>query len=134
MTVADALNPMVRHYEDVPPHDDERRPPASLEAEQAVLGCLLNDATRMPLVSDLIDAGSFFDYGHRLIFAAIDRLLQAKQPVDIITAAAELGRVDQTEDTGGLAYLNQLAANVPGGLNARRYAEIVSGLAAERAL
>ena len=134
MTVADALNPMARHYEDVPPHDDERRPPASLEAEQAVLGCLLNDATRMPLVSDLIDARSFFHHEHRLIFAAIDRMLQADQPVDIITAAAELGRVDQTEDTGGLAYLNTLAANAPSGLNARRYAEIVSGLAAERAL
>jgi hypothetical protein len=114
--------------------DDERRPPASIEAEQALLGCLLNDPTRWPLVSDLVAAASFYQHEHRSIFAAIDRLTQQQQPVDMITVHDELQRVDRAEDVGGLPYLNTLAGSTAGGFNARRYAEIVARLAAERAL
>jgi hypothetical protein len=116
------------------PPDDERRPPASIEAEQALLGCLLNDPTRWPLVSDLVAAASFYQHEHRSIFAAIDRLTQQQQPVDMITVHDELQRVDRAEDVGGLPYLNTLAGSTAGGFNARRYAEIVARLAAERAL
>lgn len=114
--------------------DEERRPPASAEAEQSVLGCLLIDATRMPLCAELLDERSFFYEAHRAIWRAIDTLYRDQAPVDPVTVHAELARRDLDEVAGGMAYVQSLAQAVPSAGNARRYAEIVAQRYAERAL
>jgi len=112
----------------------ERQPPASREAEQALLGCLLIDSTRWPLVSDLVAARSFFHHEHRSIFGAIERLVQAQQDVDPVTVRAELTRTGGPDEGGGIAYLQALVDAMPVGARVRRYAEVVAERYAERAL
>jgi hypothetical protein len=117
-----------------PPPHELRQPPWSLEAEQSLLGCLLQDAGVMALVADLLDEGSFYHFEHRAIFAAVQALVQARQPVDVVTVWDQLAGAQPEAAVSSLGYVNQLALGVETSRNARRYAEIVAERAAARAL
>jgi len=109
---------------------DVRTPPHSIEAEQAVLGGLLLDASSWDNVADVVQAEDFYRPDHRLIFAAIGALAGAGKPCDMVMVSGQLERAGQLQDAGGLAYLGTLARDTPTAANARAYAEIVR----ERAL
>ena len=112
-----------------PVRDDEiarlRVPPHSIEGEQSVLGGLLIDNSAWDRAADLVSDSDFYRLEHRLIFAAIGKLVVAGKPADVITVFEELNSLGKAEDCGGLAYLNALAQSVPSASNVRRYAEIV---------
>lgn len=57
--------------------------------------------------------------------SAIRKLLERSKPVDVVTVAESLDLAGEGGETGGLAYLGELAANTPSAANIRRYAEIV---------
>jgi hypothetical protein len=111
-----------------------REPPWSSEAEQSVLGSLLQDSSVMALVADLLTPASFYAWEHREIFAAVQALLQDRHPVDAITVWERLGKAPQGEQTLNLSLINALEVCVPSARNVRRYAEIVAERAAERDL
>lgn len=102
-----------------------RIPPHSIEAEQSVLGGLLLDNAAFDKIADLLGEEDFYRDEHRRIYRHIRRLLEKSKPVDVITVAESLDSSGEGEDTGGLAYLGELAANTPSASNIRRYAEIV---------
>jgi replicative DNA helicase len=102
-----------------------RVPPHSIEAEQSVLGGLLLDNAAFDKIADLISEGDFYRDEHKRIFRQIRSLLERGKPVDVVTLAERLDATGESEDTGGLAYLGELAANTPSAANIRRYAEIV---------
>ena len=102
-----------------------RVPPHSIEAESSVLGGLLLDNQAWDRVGDLLVDSDLYRHEHRLIFAAIARLVNASRPADVITVFEELQGMGKAEQVGGLAYLNALAQYVPSAGNIRRYAEIV---------
>ena len=104
---------------------DVRAPPHSLEAEQAVLGGLLLDASAWFNVSDVVRAEDFYRPDHHTIFEAIRALATNQKPTDAITVAEHLERHGQLADVGGLAYLGTLARDTPTAANVRAYAEIV---------
>ena len=60
-----------------------RTPPYSKEAEDGVLGALLIDNNTFDLIGGKIDSEDFYDYGNRLIFENIKRLLSQGKPADI---------------------------------------------------
>ena len=62
-----------------------RTPPYSKEAEDGVLGALLIDNNTFDLIGGKIDSEDFYDYGNRLIFENIKRLLSQGKPADILT-------------------------------------------------
>ncbi len=103
-----------------------RIPPHSIEAESSVLGGLLLDNTAWDRLGDLLgEGGDFYRYEHRVIFAAIKKLVDASKPADIITVYESLQNTGKADEIGGLVYLNALAQYVPSAANIRRYAEIV---------
>ncbi len=102
-----------------------RIPPHSIEAESSVLGGLLLDNGAWDRVGDLLTDGDFYRYEHRLIYAAVGRLINATRPADVITVYEQLQNLGKAEEVGGLGYLNSLAQYVPSASNIRRYAEIV---------
>ncbi len=104
------------------------------EAEQSVLGALLQDNRTWDRIGDTLVDGDFYSVQHRTIFAGIMRLLSACKPADVVTVADEIQRRGDVEAAGGMAYLNALAQAVPSAANARRYAEIVRRLSVQRAL
>ncbi|NJD24435.1 MAG: replicative DNA helicase [Betaproteobacteria bacterium] len=102
-----------------------RVPPHSIEAEQSVLGGLLLDNHAWDRIGDLVADGDFYRDEHRRIFRQIRNLLERAKPADVVTVAEALDAAGEGEQTGGLAYLGELAANTPSAANIRRYAEIV---------
>ena len=111
-----------------------RTPPHSIEAEQSVLGGLLLDNSAWDKIADLIGTEDFYRHDHRLIFAAVSRLIDASKAADAVTVYDALRNSNQADDAGGLAYLNSLAQNTPSAANIRRYAEIVRERAVLRRL
>ena len=102
-----------------------RIPPQSIEAEQSVLGGLLLDNAAFDKIADLIGESDFYRDEHRRIYRQIRKLLELSKPVDVVTVAESLDLAGDGNETGGLAYLGELAANTPSAANIRRYAEIV---------
>jgi replicative DNA helicase len=111
-----------------------RVPPHSIEAEQSVLGGLLLDNDAFDRISDLIAENDFYRNEHRRIYRQIARLLERGKPADAVTVAESLDLAGEGGETGGLAYLGELAANTPSAANIRRYAEIVRERAVLRQL
>jgi replicative DNA helicase len=129
-------------FDSLPPtaagRDDEvarlRVPPHSTEAEQSVLGGLLLENLAWDKCADLLTDSDFYRHEHRLIFAAIAKLIGTNKPADVITVYEGLQSLGQAQDCGGIAYLNALAQSVPSASNVRRYAEIVRERAVLRKL
>lgn len=102
-----------------------RVPPHSIEAEQAVLGCMLLDSDVIPTVTELIKSTDFYRDDHREIYEAIVDIVEKAEPVDIITVSEQLQHRGTLEAVGGLDYLASITSTVPTTANARHYAKIV---------
>jgi replicative DNA helicase len=111
-----------------------RVPPNSVEAEQSVLGGLLLDNGAWDRIADLVSAEDFYRFDHRLIYAAISKLVERSRPADVVTVFEQLQTEGKAQEVGGLQYLNSLAQETPSAANIRRYAEIVRDRAILRQL
>lgn len=100
-------------------------PPHSIEAEQSVLGGLMLDPSGFDAVAEVVSEGDFYKAAHRQIFSVMVELLEAEQPIDVITVCEELKRRAMLQSVGGLAYLNEMASGVAGSTNLPAYALIV---------
>lgn len=97
----------------------------SIESEQSVIGALLLDSVSFDLISDMISEGDFYREDHQRIFRQISLMQHQGRPVDVVTVADELDMAGESERTGGLAYLGDVANNTPSAANIKRYAEVV---------
>lgn len=111
-----------------------RIPPHNIEAEQAVLGCMLLDADVIPTVTELIKSEDFYRDDHREICEAIIDITEKAGPVDIITVSEQLQLRGTLDNIGGLDYLAGITGAVPTTANARHYAKIVEEKALLRRL
>ena len=112
-----------------------RIPPHSIEAEQSVLGGLLLDNQAFDQDRRPRRRGRFLPRRTQsAIYRQIRKLLERSKPVDVVTVAESLDLAGEGSETGGLAYLGELAANTPSAANIRRYAEIVRERAVLRQL
>ena len=102
-----------------------RIPPHNIEAEQAVLGCMLLDSDVIPTITELIRSEDFYRDDHREICEAILDLTEKAGPVDIITVSEQLQLRGTLDAIGGLEYLTNITDAVPTTANARHYAKIV---------
>lgn len=102
-----------------------RIPPHNLEAEQAVLGCMLLDSDVIPTVTELIKSEDFYRNDHKEICESILDLAEKAGPIDIITVSEQLQLRGTLDNIGGLDYLANISNSVPTTANARHYAKIV---------
>ena len=112
----------------------ERLPPQSLEAEQSVLGSMLQEGEAITKAVEFLRADYFYREAHRLIFAAIIELYNRGEPADLITVVEILKSKDQLEAIGGTTYLATLINGVPTSANVEYYAKIVEEKAMLRSL
>lgn len=99
--------------------------PHSAEAEQSVLGGLMQDAENFDSVTEVVTENDFFVARHRQIFRIMKALREQDQPIDVITVSEELAHQGELDSSGGLEYLTDLATNVPSSANVAAYAKIV---------
>jgi replicative DNA helicase len=114
--------------------DAAKLPPQNLDAEKSILGAVLIDENVLTRVSDSIKAEDFYDPRHERIFAAMIRLYERHQPVDLLTLSDELKKQDHLEEAGGTDYISELTNQVPTAAHAESYAEIIVQNAMRRRL
>ncbi len=100
-------------------------PPHSIEAEQSLIGGLLLDNTAWDRIGDAVSDADFYRDDHRRIFIHIRKLVETGRPADVVTVYESIEKSNEVDQTGGLAYLGEIANNTPSAANIRRYAEIV---------
>lgn len=112
-----------------------RVPPQNLEAEESLLGAMLlsRDAIAAALGARVTTA-DFYKPAHGHIFEAIMGLYVQGEPVDPVSVAEQLRRVEMLDALGGRATLLRIEAGTPASANATHYATIVSELALLRRL
>jgi AAA domain/DnaB-like helicase N terminal domain len=98
--------------------------PHSLEAEQALIGCLLLDSSAWDAVEDVRPA-DFHRPDHQELFAGMLELRRDGSVPDTVTLIAHLQRTDRLEKAGGIAYFSKLARETPTAQNVRTYANVV---------
>ncbi len=113
---------------------DVKVPPHSIEAEQSLLGGLLLDNTAWDRINGRVYANDFYRRDHRLIFQAVNELVNKNKPIDVLTVADWLKGKNELDDAGGEVYLFELAKNTPTAANITAYADIVHERAVLRQL
>ena len=99
--------------------------PNNLEAEQALLGCLLIDNDTQTEVLDKLSEEDFYQESHKLIIGAMKSVFNARKPVDIVTLADQLETDNALEKAGGITYITDLAKITPSAANYKSYLDIV---------
>lgn len=112
----------------------DRLPPQNKTAETAVLGSILRDDGVLPDVLGLISADSFYFEAHQRVFKAMFSLHDARKPVDTVTVAEELKRLNLLDDLVGYSFIAELFDSTSTPANASYYARIVAEKAALRQL
>jgi replicative DNA helicase len=102
----------------------QREVPASVEAEQTILGALMSDNDGFDRIGHL-RGEHFFRFDHRQIFDAIQKLIVSNRRADMITVFEALNSTGIADQVGGLPYLNNLVSNAPGAAGIARWADIV---------
>ena len=110
------------HLEAVKPN---RIPPHNLDAEQSVLGAMLESREAIANVIEIVQADDFYKPAHSEIYETIMALHARGEPVDAITVADELGRRGTLEGIGGKPYITGLLDAYPTASAAGQYARIV---------
>jgi len=111
-----------------------RLPPQNLEAEAAVLGCMLLDNDTIGLVVERLKKEDFYAIENQIIFDVMCRFFDANHPVDHLIVRDELKTRGLLDRIKGSEYLASLTETVPSAANAQYYAEIVHQKAIQRAL
>lgn len=99
--------------------------PHSLEAEQALLGCLLLDTKIQVETASSIEEEDFYAESHKYIFAAMRKIINANQPVDLVTLTDALEKDGVLENAGGISYITELTNVMPSSANYQRYLAMV---------
>ncbi len=113
---------------------DLKVPPHSVEAEQSVLGGMMIVNDSWDNIADTVAESDFYRAAHRQIYAQMGRLVEADEPIDVITLAEALNNAGELEAVGGLPYLTELARNTPSVANIRAYAKVVRERSTLRAM
>ena len=99
--------------------------PHSLEAEQALLGCLLIDNETPLYVMAHINEEDFYVESHSAIYECMRAIYVRSAPIDFVTLTDELEKHSMLDSVGGLEYITTLTNIVPSAVNYKHYADIV---------
>ncbi len=99
--------------------------PHSLEAEQALLGCLILDTRIQVEVSAYLNEEDFYAESHKAVFRAIKDIVSKNLPVDMVTLTDALEKTGTLNDAGGISYIAELTNVIPSSANYQRYLDIV---------
>lgn len=109
-------------------------PPQNLDAEMALLGCILIDKNSIIKIADIVTEEDFYKDSHGIIFAAIKELYARREPIDILSLTNKLEDKNQLETVGGRTYLASLTNTVATAANVTHYANVVQKKATLRRL
>jgi replicative DNA helicase len=112
---------------------DIKTPPNNTEAERAVLGSILLDATGRSderimdvCLTSGVSSDSFFDPRNRIIYSTMLDMNRRAKPLDALTLIEELRVGEKLDTVGGIGYVQSLIDQVPTTAHAEHYISIVT--------
>jgi replicative DNA helicase len=112
----------------------DRLPPQNIEAEQSVLGAIIQDRGAYDTVSSVLKADDFYREPHQKLYTVICDLMERDGKVDIVTLSEELRNRGILDAVGGLAYIMVLLDSAILSHNTELHAAIVREKASLRTL
>ncbi|MBE7086391.1 MAG: replicative DNA helicase [Clostridiales bacterium] len=100
--------------------------PYNRDAEMALLGCLLIDSDIASELVEKLSEDDFYQESHKYVLRAMQRVFNARKPIDLVTVSDELENEGSLEKAGGIVYLTELTQITPSAANYKSYYEIVS--------
>jgi replicative DNA helicase len=104
----------------------------NLEAEAALLGGIMIANSAIAMVSEILDAGDFYEPMHGRIFKAIVRLYEKGKTVTPVTLCPIFRHDPDMKPLGGASYLAQLTGSGAAVIGIRDFAEQVQELSVRR--
>lgn len=99
--------------------------PHNLDAEQAILGCMLIDE-RVPMdVFTKLHDDDFYSETHKHIFEAMLNVYKKNMPIDFVTITDELDKLGILNEVGSVAYITSLTNSVPSSANYKNYVDLI---------
>ena len=108
--------------------------PHNLDAEAALLGCILIDGDIQSDLLEQLKEEDFYQPSHQDIFLAMRAIFASRKTVDVVTLTDRLDRDGKLDKIGGIQYVTELAQLTPSAANYRQYADIVKRDSTNRAL
>lgn len=103
----------------------DKLPPQNIEAEKSLIGSLLLDKEAINKVVDSLRPEDFYGRAHQLIYEAMVRLYEKREPIDLLSLSNLLKETGQLEAIGGVGYLTSLVNSVPTAAHVVNYSKIV---------
>ncbi|EMU54464.1 replicative DNA helicase [Clostridium butyricum] len=108
--------------------------PSSLEAEQTLIGCILNSTDRFIEADTILNSEDFYVDKHKKIYETIKKLCDNSVSVDTVTVVDNLKKKGILEECGGITYLLNLETGAVNYSSIENYARIVKEKSDRRAL
>ena len=108
--------------------------PHNLEAEQALLGCLLFDNGAYERLYDGLMARHFYEPFHQRLFSMIEEQIRVGHLAEPIVLLDKFKNDQAFNDLGGIRYFADLVDRAPPAANASDYARVIYDLALRREL
>lgn len=108
--------------------------PHSPDSENAVLGALMLDNRQWYAVRAIVGTDDFFRHENRLVFGAIEKLLNAGKPCDFITLTEKMRQAGTLDEVGGVPALASFSNEAWGLSNAETYAKQIRDYSQRRRL
>ena len=108
--------------------------PHNLEAEQAILGCIMLDSEIQLDVMSKLTSADFFVDSHKYIYEAMEDIAKNNNTIDYLTVLDKLEKDGNLDSAGGIDYLTNLTSILPSSANYMQYLEIVTRDGAMRRL
>jgi replicative DNA helicase len=110
--------------------------PQALDAENAVLGAMLLNPDAVARVLEVLSSSPehFYLDAHRKIYQAVVTTFDSNQPTDAVTVAAELKRMKELDNVGGMPYLSGLLDAVVTAAHCEEHARLILEKSIQRQL
>ncbi|MDE6583819.1 MAG: replicative DNA helicase [Anaeroplasmataceae bacterium] len=106
--------------------------PCNIEAEIALIGCVLIDENLIIELTDILLPDDFYDSKNRLIYRAMLNLSKEGKNIDITTLVSALEAGHLLEQCGGMEYLSSIADRSYSTLNFESYCDLVQEASLKR--
>jgi replicative DNA helicase len=106
--------------------------PHNLDAEQALIGCLLFDGSAYIGLEDMISADHFFLAAHGKIFGHAMQLAKRGEPIDAIVIGHLMEGDAAYREVGGLRYMQDMVTRAAPVAALANYAQIIVDAAVRR--
>ena len=110
------------------------KPPQALEVEEAVLGAMLVEPSIIVSSMEELSASCFYSPQYRMVFEAIQSLVNEHSAIDMVTVTAKLRSQGNLEAVGGPVAIADLTSRIGAAANIEFYIKVLKQKAIQRDL